>query len=207
MYLDSRSHLAPSHHFSTTTDTFNWPPWRPLPACKPDRSCVSTKIPTRDLVHAVVQLFLKNLQRPKWSAPALAPESPPRKATSASNQKPACPSTTQVVASAIVKSKTAPKQNLEATSKSKKPVSSAEQECSICATTKSTKRSFNLSGDGDSCDHFKTICNRCIGKMFKTKATERQFAGYALVCPFPNCQHTLDTTALRHAVSKAIFEE
>ena len=112
----------------------------------------------------------------------------------------------RVKAGAIVKPKVKSTKAVNAAPKPKKrkerPV---RQECSICAATKSTLRSFKVPEDANACEHFETICNPCIQKMLRTKVTERQLNEAELACPFPKCDHVLDFTALKKTVSKAEF--
>jgi hypothetical protein len=130
------------------------------------------------------------------------PTTPVRK----TSRKPAAPRkpVTRVKSGAVVK----PKAESKAAKRSPKPrrkARPAKQECSICVTTKSTSSSFKVTEDA--CEHFQSICGLCIQKMLKSKVAERQFAETELSCPFPDCKHALDYTALKGAVSKAAFEE
>jgi hypothetical protein len=120
--------------------------------------------------------------------------------------KPATPHkhVTRVEAGAVVKPKKEPN-IVKRSPRTRRKVRPAKQECSICVTTKSTTSSFKV--PEDACDHFQNICGACIQKMMKTKVAERQLAEAALFCPFPNCNHALDYTALKGAVSKPAFEE
>jgi hypothetical protein len=80
-------------------------------------------------------------------------------------------------------------------------------ECSICATTKNTLRSFKIPEDAETCDHFKSVCGPCIQKLIKTKIANRQLTEAEVGCMFPACKRTLDMGTLKIAVSKSSFEE
>lgn len=88
--------------------------------------------------------------------------------------------------------------------KEKKPRPSMT-ECAICATTKSTKRSFKASDVEDTCDHFQSICDQCVQKLIKTKIAERQLADAHLPCMFPDCESVLGHSTLKKVMSKALF--
>ncbi|CAN9210505.1 unnamed protein product [Alternaria alternata] len=111
---------------------------------------------------------------------------------------------TRVKAGAVVKPKSGPKVHKKAPTPQKKE-RPTKQECSICATQKTTTRSFKA--PSDACEHLQSICNLCIAKMLKTKVAERQLREAELSCPFPECGHLLDYTALQAIVSKAAFED
>ena len=110
----------------------------------------------------------------------------------------------RIKAGAVVKPKTGPKARKKGPIPQKKERPS-KQECSICATQKTTTRSFKA--PRDACEHLQSICNLCVAKMLKTKVAERQLEEAELSCPFPECGHLLDYTALQAIVSKAAFEE
>lgn len=110
----------------------------------------------------------------------------------------------RVKAGAVVKPKTEPKALKKAPIPQKKE-RPTKRECSICATQKTTTRSFKA--PRDACEHLQSICNLCVAKMLKTKVAERQLGEAELSCPFPECGHLLDYTALQAIVSKAAFEE
>jgi hypothetical protein len=80
-------------------------------------------------------------------------------------------------------------------------------ECTICATTKNTKRSFKASGLADTCAHFESICDQCIQKQIKTKMAANQLTEAQLPCMFPQCEIVLDHSALKMVMSKGLFEE
>ena len=80
-------------------------------------------------------------------------------------------------------------------------------ECTICATSKTTKRSFKASSLVDTCEHFESICDQCIQKQAKTRMAARQLAEAHLPCMFPQCEMVLDHSALKKVMSKALFEE
>jgi hypothetical protein len=129
------------------------------------------------------------------------PTTPVRKTASklATTRKPV----TRVKSGAVVKPRKEPK-TLKRSPRPRRKVRPAKQECLICVTTKSTASSFKV--PEDACDHFQSICGACVQKMLKTKVAERQLAEAALSCPLQNCNHALDYTALRGAVSKPAFE-
>jgi hypothetical protein len=89
--------------------------------------------------------------------------------------------------------------------KPKKPAQTEKTECVICASTKSTKRSFKISDVEGTCGHFKSVCDTCVQKQIKTKMSARQLTGAHLPCMFPECGAVLDHTALKIALSKALF--
>jgi hypothetical protein len=142
--------------------------------------------------------------------PALLEETPrPTTSVRKTSRKPAPPRkpVTRVKSGAVVKPKAESKAESKAAKRSPKPkrkARPAKQECSLCATTKSTSSSFKV--PEDACEHFQGICGVCIQKMLKSKVAEHQFAEAELSCPFPDCEHALDYTALKGAVSKAAFE-
>jgi hypothetical protein len=80
-------------------------------------------------------------------------------------------------------------------------------ECTICATTKNTKRNFKASSLADTCAHFESICNHCIQKQIKTKMAANQLTEAQLPCMFPQCEIVLDHSALKMVMSKGLFEE
>jgi outer membrane biosynthesis protein TonB len=134
------------------------------------------------------------------------PPTPVRKTARKPARTPVTPrkSVTRVKSGAVVKPKKEPKV-VRRSPKPKRKVRPAKQECSICVTTKSTASSFKV--PEDACEHFQSICGLCIQRMLKTKVAERQLAEPGLPCPFPDCKHALDYTALKGAVTKAAFEE
>ncbi|OSS45230.1 hypothetical protein B5807_10214 [Epicoccum nigrum] len=79
-------------------------------------------------------------------------------------------------------------------------------ECTICATTKNTKRGFRASSLVDTCEHFESICDLCIQKQIKTRMAAHQLAEAHLPCMFPQCEIVLDHSALKKVTSKALFE-
>ena len=115
--------------------------------------------------------------------------------------------TTRVKGAKVAKPKVERKKAVKATPKPKETGRPARQECSICATTKTTARSFKAFEAADACEHFLSICSLCIQKMMKAKIAERQLSEPALGCPFPNCDHVLDLTALKKTMSKAAYKE
>ena len=80
-------------------------------------------------------------------------------------------------------------------------------ECTICATTKNTKRSFNASSLVDTCEHFESICDLCIQKQIKAKMAAHEFAEARLPCMFPQCEMMLELSALKKVMSRGLFEE
>lgn len=100
----------------------------------------------------------------------------------------------RVKAAAVVKPKTPPK-----------ALPAGKRECSICATSKTISHSFRLTGNSGVCAHFQDICGLCIQKMLKTKVAERQLSQPDLACPFPKCDHALDTTMLKKACTNKII--
>ncbi|CAO2649529.1 Nn.00g069140.m01.CDS01 [Neocucurbitaria sp. VM-36] len=121
--------------------------------------------------------------------------------------KPVGKSATRVKAGKVNKSKVVKKKPAKAAPKPKKQERPERQECSICATTKSTARSFKVYDSYSACEHFDGICNLCIRKLLQTKIAERQFTNPGLGCPFPKCDHALDFVALKKIMSKAAYEE
>jgi hypothetical protein len=79
-------------------------------------------------------------------------------------------------------------------------------ECTICATTKNTKRSFKASSLVDTCEHFESICDQCIQKQIKTRMAANQLTEAQLPCMFPQCEIVLDHSALKMVMSKGLFE-
>lgn len=109
---------------------------------------------------------------------------------------------------AVVKPKAEPKKAVTAAPKPKKEKKQRpeQQECSICATKKNTLRCFKVPEDANACEHLESICRACIQKMLKSKVADRLLREVELACPFPNCDHVLDFTALRKTVNKAEFD-
>ncbi|KAJ4379148.1 hypothetical protein N0V86_005191 [Didymella sp. IMI 355093] len=90
--------------------------------------------------------------------------------------------------------------------KPKKLARPEKTECIICATAKSTKRSFKASGMEGTCEHFESVCDLCIQKQIKTRISARQLTEVHLPCMFPDCDIILDHTGLNKILSTALFE-
>jgi hypothetical protein len=113
----------------------------------------------------------------------------------------------RVKSGGVTKPKAGTKKAGKAATTSKKQERPAKLECSICATTKNTLRSFKIPEDAETCDHFKSVCGQCIQRLTKTKIADRQLAEAEVGCMFPACQETLDMGTLKIAISKSCFEE
>ena len=113
----------------------------------------------------------------------------------------------RVKSGGVTKPKTVTTKEANAATKLKKQERPAKLECSICATTKNTRRSFRIPGDAETCDHFKSVCGQCIQRLIKTKIADRQLAEAEVGCIFPACKQTLDIGILKIAISKSSFEE
>ncbi|KAJ4987456.1 E3 ubiquitin-protein ligase dbl4 [Stagonosporopsis vannaccii] len=79
-------------------------------------------------------------------------------------------------------------------------------ECIICATTKSTKRSFKTPNLDGMCEHFESVCDVCVQKLIKTKMSQRQLDDASLACVFPGCEVTIDHAQLKMVLPHALFE-
>ena len=170
------------------------------------RSHPERRLHYTSIARTVTDGILTHLKSPSvQDAAALrqSKEPEPRERTPSSHEKLAH----RVNSGAITKPSKQPKQVPKRASKLEKKERPAKQECSICAITKDTSRSFKATKETNACQHFATICSWCIHKMLKTKVAERQFSVAELTCPFPDCDQVLRFTTLKKIVNKAVFHE
>ncbi|KAH7386802.1 hypothetical protein DE146DRAFT_701791, partial [Phaeosphaeria sp. MPI-PUGE-AT-0046c] len=97
--------------------------------------------------------------------------------------------------SGVKKNKAAPKKAFKV--KKVQP----KRTCSLCVVDKSIPSSFKLDGNEDAREHFRDICSRCVGNMIHGKIEERKLDEAGLACVYPNCDHVLDNSTLKTALS------
>lgn len=107
--------------------------------------------------------------------------------------------------SGVKKGKAVPKKTLKKAVLVKK--SKPKRECIICINTKVISPSFKLDGDEDACEHFYNICNGCIESTVNGKTETRQFPEAGLACFYPGCDHVLDMSTLKKALTKTAFKK
>lgn len=99
------------------------------------------------------------------------------------------------------------KEATKAASKPEKKERFIHKECAICAAEKSTSYCFKVFNDTNTCDHFENICIVCLRKLLKQKVVDRQLTEPGLGCPYPNCNHVLEVTALKKVLTRGGYEE